>query len=187
MNFNHKGLWIGIGIVVLLVGMMVSSYNGLVKMSENVNGKWSQVENQLQRKADLIPNLVSTVKGYAAHEQKVMQDVTSARAKLGGAKGPEAKANANEELNGALSRLLVVVESYPNLKANENFLSLQAELAGTENRITVARQDYNKVVQEYTTYTQQIPGKMWASMFGFEKKEYFKASEEAKKPVKVEF
>ena len=127
--------------IVIVVGMIFSSYNGLVSMNENVTGKWAQVENQLQRRNDLIPNLVNTVKGYANHETEVFKQVSDARAKLGGAKTVAETSAANNEMNTALSRLLMVAENYPELKSNTNFIQLQDELAGTENRIAVARKD----------------------------------------------
>lgn len=180
--------WIIAGIIVaLLVVMGVSGYNSLVSLNENVNGKWAQVENQLQRRADLIPNLVNTVKGYAAHEQAAIQAVADARAKLAGAQGPAAKAQANADLNGALSRLLVVAENYPNLKADKNFRALQDELAGTENRLAVARKDYNDAVQIYNAKIQSFPAVIYSRMFGFGPKEYFKAEEGAKQVPKVQF
>lgn len=180
--------WIIAGVVVvLLVVMGMSGYNGLVQMNENVNGKWAQVENQLQRRADLLPNLVSTVKGYAAHEQQAIQAVADARAKLAGAQGPAAKGQADGELGGALSRLLVVVENYPNLKADQNFRALMDELAGTENRIAVSRKDYNDAVQVYNVKIQSLPTMIYAKMLGFGQKEYFKAAEGAKEVPKVQF
>jgi len=180
--------WIIAGVVVVvLVVMAVSGYNGLVTLNEGINGKWSQVENQLQRRADLIPNLVSTVKGYAAHEQKAIQAVADARAKLSGAQGPQAKAQADNELSGALSRLLVIAENYPNLKADQQFKTLMDELSGTENRIAVARKDYNESVQVYNTKIKSFPTNIYANMLGFGPKEYFKAEEGAKQAPKVEF
>lgn len=184
---NKFAPWIVIGLVALLVVMGISSYNGLVSLNESVNGKWSQVENQLQRRADLIPNLVNTVKGYAAQEQQVIQAVADARSKLAGAQGPAAKAQANEQLNGALSRLLVVVENYPNLKSDQNFRALMDELAGTENRIAVARKDYNDAVQGYNTRIRSFPSSLFAGMMGFGPKEYFKAEEGAKAVPQVKF
>lgn len=146
----NKTLMIIIAVVVIFAGIIMSGYNNLVSMNENVNGKWSQVENQLQRRNDLIPNLVNTVKGYAAHESDVFKAVSDARAKLGGAKTVAETSQANGELSSALSRLLMIAENYPDLKANTNFLQLQDELAGTENRIAVARMDYNGAVQAST-------------------------------------
>jgi LemA protein len=183
----NKTIWIILAVVAVLVIGAVSSYNNLVVMNENVNGKWSQIENQLQRRADLIPNLVNTVKGYAAHEQQAIQAVADARAKLAGAQGPVAKAEANGELNTALSRLLVVVENYPNLKADKNFRALMDELSGTENHLAVARKDYNESVQVYNTTIRSLPASLFAGPFGFEPKEYFKADEGAKQVPQVKF
>lgn len=182
-----KGLLIGLGVVVLLFFMVISSYNGLVGLNENVDGKWSQVENQLQRRADLIPNLVNTVKGYATHEKEVFADVAEARSRLLGAAGPEQSAQANGELSSALGRLLAISESYPQLKADGNFRQLQDELAGTENRITVARQDYNNSVQRFNAKIKKFPTNIMAGMFGFDGKEYFKAEEGAEKVPEVNF
>jgi LemA protein len=175
------------GIVLILIIFSVSKYNGLVSKSEAVDGSWAQVENVLQRRADLIPNLVETVKGYAAHEKEVFTNIANARAKLAGARGPEEASKANEELSSALSRLLVVVENYPQLKANENFTRLQDELAGTENRIAVERQRYNDVVRDYNQSTKRFPGNMFAGMFGFDTREYFEADEGSKKAPEVKF
>jgi LemA protein len=183
----NKSLWIVLAVVALLVVFGFSSYNSLVSMNENVNGKWSQIENMLQRRADLIPNLVSTVKGYAAHEQQAIAAVTDARAKLAGAAGPAAKAQADGELSSALSRLLVVVENYPNLKADQNFRALMDELSGTENRIAVARKDYNDAVQGYNTKIRSLPTSIFAGMMGFGPKEYFRAEEGAKQVPQVKF
>ncbi|EAX46846.1 LemA family protein [Thermosinus carboxydivorans Nor1] len=183
----NKTALIVIALVVILAIMGISSYNGLVSLNETVNGKWSQIENQLQRRADLIPNLVNTVKGYAAHEQQAIAAVADARAKLAGAQGPAAKAQANAELNNALSRLLVIAENYPNLKADKNFRALMDELSGTENRIAVARKDYNDAVQAYNTKIRSFPTSIFAGMLGFGPKEYFKAEEGAKQVPKVQF
>lgn len=183
----NKTAWIVIAVLAVVLIGAFSSYNGLVSMNENVNGKWSQIENQLQRRADLIPNLVNTVKGYAAHEQAAIQAVADARAKLAGAQGPAAKAAANGEVNSALSRLLMVAENYPTLKADANFRGLMDELAGTENRISVARKDYNDAVQTYNTKIHSLPTSLFAGAFGFGPKEYFKAEEGAKQVPQVKF
>jgi LemA protein len=176
-----------LGVFVVLIGMFFASYNSFVSAEENVNAKWSQVENQLQRRSDLIPNLVETVKGYAAHEQQIFTDVANARAKLAGSTTPQQQAAANDELSGALNRLLVVSERYPELKANENFRQLSDELAGTENRLAVARKDYNDTVAEYNKKVKRMPGAIIANISGFREKEYFKAAPGAEQPVKVDF
>jgi LemA protein len=188
--FMSKG-WIVLGVIVVIVAIMgisaVSGYNNLVALNENVNGKWSQVENQLQRRNDLIPNLVESVKGITQQERQVIQSVTDARAKLAGAQGPAAKAQADSELGGSLSRLLVVVENYPDIKSSKNFQQLSDELAGTENRLAVARKDYNDSVQMYNTEIRTFPSSIYAGMLGFGQKEYFKAAEGAKETPKVKF
>lgn len=153
----NKNLMIVIAALLVIFGLVMSGYNNLVGMNENINGKWSQIENQLQRRNDLIPNLVNTVKGYAAHESDVFKAVADARAKLGGAKTVQEASQADGELSGALSRLLMVAENYPQLKANANFTQLQDELAGTENRIAVSRQDYNNAVQEFNARSNSSP------------------------------
>jgi len=182
-----KSWLIGLGIVGVLLIWIFSSYNGLVQTEEQVNGQWAQVQTQLQRRSDLIPNLVNTVKGYATHEKETIQAVADARAKLGGAKTVEETAKANQELSSALSRLLVVVENYPNLKADANFRALQDELAGTENRIAVARKDYNKIAAEYNQKLRSFPTVLFANMMNFKEAETFKETEEAKTVPKVDF
>lgn len=182
-------------VVVLLLALMVAvpflylkgTYNSLVTMDEQVNAAWAQVENQLQRRFDLIPNYVETVKGYAAHEREVFIEVTEARSKVAGASGVEEKINANNQLTSALSRLLVVVERYPELKANQNFIRLQDELAGTENRIAVERRRYNETVREFNTMVRQFPTNMVAGMLGFEKADFFEIPEEARTAPEVRF
>ena len=174
-------------ILVLLGLMLVPSYNKFVTGEENVSQSYAQVENQLQRRLDLIPNLVSTVKGFASHEENVIGDISDARARLAGASGPEEQSVANGELTGAIGRLLVVVENYPDLKANQNFIQLMDSLEGTENRIGVARQDYNEQVASFNQQVKRFPGKIVASIFGFDEKEYFKADEAAKEVPKVDF
>jgi len=183
----NKSIWIIVAIVGTLLVSAMFSYNTLVSMNESVNGKWSQIENQLQRRTDLIPYLFNTVKGYAAHEQQAISAVADARAKLAGAQGPVGKAQADSELSSALSRLLVVVENYPNLKADANFRSLMDELSGTENRIAVARKDYNDSVQGYNTKIRSLPTSLFAGAMGFGPKEYFQAAEGAKQVPEVKF
>lgn len=162
-----------VAIIVVAIATFSSSYNKFVTAEENVDQAYSQIETQLQRRVDLIPNLVNTVKGFAKQEKEVIGQVTEARSKLAGANGPGEQAAADSELSGALSRLLVVVENYPELKSNENFRQLMDELAGTENRIAVARKDYNGQVASYNKTVKRFPGKLVASVFGFDAKEYF--------------
>lgn len=180
-----------VAIIIIILGvcalLFIPKYNSLVTAEENVDSKWAQVENQLQRRYDLIPNLVESVKGYAKHEQEVIASITEARAQLGNAQTPEQQAIANDALNGALGRLLVVVENYPNLKADANFRQLMDELAGTENRLAVAREDYNNEVQGFNKIVKRFPGNVVAGMFGFEQKEYFKAAAGAEKAPAVDF
>ncbi|CUS96989.1 LemA protein [Candidatus Kryptobacter tengchongensis] len=182
---------------LLIVGWITSTYNQLVQLDEMTNQAWAQVENQYQRRYDLIPNLVETVKGYAKHEREVFIQVTEARARVGQInitpevlKDPQAFEKfqqAQDALGSALSRLLAVAENYPQLKANENFLQLQAQLEGTENRISVERRRYNEVVQKYNTYIRRFPTNIIAGMFGFKERPYFKAAEQAQQAPKVQF
>ena len=174
-------------ILVLLALLFIPKYNSLVTAEESVDSKWAQVENQLQRRYDLIPNLVESVKGYAKHEQDVIASISEARSQMGNARSPEEQAVANDALNGALSRLLVVVENYPNLKADANFRQLMDELAGTENRLAVAREDYNNEVQTFNKNVKRFPGNLIAGMFGFEQKEYFKATAGSEKAPSIDF
>jgi len=191
MGKTGKALAIaGIAVVVILIIIVLSikgTYNSMVRMDEGVKAAWAQVENQLQRRYDLIPNYVETVKGYAKHEKDVFLRVTEARSKVGGATNIRDKIGANNELSSALSRLLVVVERYPDLKANQNFIRLQDELAGTENRIAVERRRYNEAVRAYNVKIRSFPTNILAGMFGFTKAEFFKVPEEAKEAPKVEF
>lgn len=185
------GLIVVVVIVLLLVwvgGTFVGHRNEMVRKREAVNAAWSQVDVVLQRRADLIPNLVETVKGYASQEQKVFGDIAAARAALIGAKTPQDKIAANGQLDSALGRLLVVVENYPQLKSNENFLRLQDELAGTENRIAVERRRYNETLQDYNTYIGLFPNNIVASLSGFSRNDaYFKTEEGARQVPKVNF
>jgi len=170
-----------------MFGWVKNLYNTMVSLDEEVNGAWAQVENQLQRRYDLVPNLVETVKGYASHEKEVLTRVTEARARVGGATTPDARMKAEGELSQALSRLLMVVENYPQLKANQNFVMLQDQLEGTENRIAVERRRYNEAVRRYNTYIRRFPQSVFAGMFNFEKRAFFEAAEGAKEVPKVSF
>lgn len=174
-------------IIAIFAAILIPSYNGFVNGEEDVNKAYAQIENQLQRRMDLIPNLVNTVKGFAAHEEEVLGNIADARSRLAGASTPEEQAEANNELSGALSRLLVVVENYPELKADANFRQLMDELAGTENRLSVAREDYNAVVSDYNKKVKRMPGSIVASIFGFDEKEYFEADAAAQDAPKVDF
>ncbi|MBI4055307.1 MAG: LemA family protein [Elusimicrobia bacterium] len=185
---KNKGLWIVLGLVVLVSLIFGSSYNRLVSLSEGIDGQWAQVENVLQRRYDLIPNLVRTVKGYMKHEMELLTEVTRLRSQWGAARSPQAKLQAAQSLEAALSRLLLVVERYPNLKANQNFLKLQDELSGTENRIAVERRRYNDTVRRYNILVRRFPSNLAARLFGFEKSDaYFQMEEAASQPPKVEF
>lgn len=179
---------IGIGAVALIVFLLlVSPYNSLVQLDEGVSQARANVEVTLQRRLDLIPNLVETVKGYAAHEKDTLTAVTEARAKVAGAANLQDKLSANSELTGALSRLMVVVERYPDLKASTNFRALQDQLEGTENRIAVARTRYNQSVREYNIAIRRFPTVLLAGLLGFQAKEAFEAAPDAKTAPKVKF
>lgn len=191
-----KSTIIIIAVAVLAVVWGITGYNGLVSMDEGVQTKWADVETQYQRRADLIPNLVNTVKGYAAHESETLQAVVEARAKATSMNidpsnmSAEQIANfqkAQDGVSSALGRLLVTVEKYPDLKANENFKELQAQLEGTENRISVARRDYNEAARKYNTTLRSFPKNILGGMFGFEKKAYFEAQEGSEQAPTVQF
>jgi LemA protein len=191
MGQTQKTLLIVVIVLVLIILIpflyLKGTYNSLVTMDESVKGAWAQVENQLQRRYDLIPNLVETVKGYATHEREVFVQVTEARSKVGGATSIPDKIGANNQLSAALSRLLVVVERYPELKANTNFIRLQDELAGTENRIAVERRRYNETVRAYNIKIRRFPTNLIAGMFGFEKAAFFEVPQERQEAPKVKF
>ena len=179
---------IAVGVILLLgVLFFIGSYNGLIKADESVNEKWANVQSAYQRRADLIPNLVDTVKAYSNYEGGVLTDITNARASIGKATTPAQLQAAGNELNSALSRLLVVVENYPTLKANENYLSLQDELSGTENRVKVERDIFNKAVRDYNVKVRAFPTNIVAGMFGFQSKEMFQAEQGTEKAPRVNF
>lgn len=185
---NRKTGWIIAGVIIIvLIFSAIGSYNNLVSLSEDVETKLSQIDNQLQRRNDLIPNLVETVKGFAAHEEEIIQSVTDARAKLAGASTLDETIEGDAELSSALSRLLVVVENYPELKADANFRQLADDLSGTENRIAVARQDYNEAARRYNSAIRRFPTNIIANIFGFERVDYFEAQAGAENVPKVDF
>ena len=176
-----------IGVIVLLAIILMVLYNGLVKLRNRIENAWAQIDVQLKRRYDLIPNLVETVKGYASHERETLEAVTQARNMAVNATGPQAQAQAENVLSGALKSLFAVSEAYPDLKANQNFLNLQEELTGTEGRIAYARQFYNDSVFKYNTKIQTFPAVLIAGMFRFTAREYFEAEDEARGPVQVSF
>ncbi len=186
-----KAALVVVGILVLVGlifgGSLISTRNELVTGRQSVDAAWAQVDTALQRRADLIPNLVETVKGYAKQEQTVFRDIANARAALGGARTTDEKLQANDQISSALSRLLVIVENYPQLKSNESFNRLMDELAGTENRINVERRKYNETVQKYNTDLQLFPKNIAASLFGFQPQPYFKADTAARTAPSVKF
>ena len=184
-----KTIWIIVaGLVVIVCGYCWTTYNTLAKLDQGVEAAWADVETQYQRRADLIPNLVSTVKGYAKHEQETLNQVVEARAKALASDDNVAEyAAAQQQVTAALGRLIAIAENYPDLKANTNFLELQAQLEGTENRIAVARKKYNEIVKVYNTKTATFPSNLIAKMFDFEKENLFSASEGAEQAPVVEF
>ncbi len=176
-----------VAVVILVIAMLAGSYNSLVSKEEKVDKELANVDVQLERRADLIPNLVNTVKGYTSHETEVIDKITTARQNLLNASSVEEKSEANDELTTALNALMVVVENYPDLKASENFIQLSDELAGTENRIATARRDYNDAVTSYNTSVKKFPTNILAGIFGFEQKDYFEVSEGKTEVPNVEF
>ncbi len=191
----RRGLWVGAGVVVVLVmsallvaGSYISAKNQMVQKQEAVREQWSQVDVVLQRRADLVPNLVETVKGYAKHEETVFGDIANARAGLLNARDPQAKIAANGQLDSALGRLLALSENYPDLKSNQNFLALQDQLEGSENRIAVERRRYNETLRDYNTFIRQFPNSIWAGMAGFQPNNaYFEASPASRNAPAVKF
>lgn len=185
------GFIVALAVLVILVFSMMSWFvgtrNSLISMDEEVNAAWAEIDNQLQRRSDLIPNLVNTVKGYASQEKEIFTDIAEARSKLAGAQSVGEKAESYNQMEGALSRLLVVVENYPNLKSNENFKELQYELAGTENRLAVARKRYNDTVRDFNRRIRMFPASIIANMLGFEQREYFEIEESARDVPEVDF
>ena len=197
MNIKkHLGWIIPAIIVVIIIFWGIGGYNGMVSLDEGVQNKWADVETQYQRRADLIPNLVNTVKGYAAHESQTLENVVKARSEASSVKvdpqniTPEKLAEyqkAQTGVSSALGRLMVIVEKYPDLKANQNFLELQSQLEGTENRINTARRDFNEAAKGFNTEIRRFPKNILAGMFGFEKKAYFEAEKGAEKAPEVQF
>lgn len=191
MASGRKG-WIApvaIIAILLVIGIFwfVGQQNSLITIEENVDAAWSEIDNQLQRRSDLIPNLVATVRGFAEQEEEIFTQIADARARLAGAQGVAETAESYGELQGALSRLLVVVENYPQLQSNENFIRLQDELAGTENRIAVARRRYNEAVQDFNTRIRLFPTRIVANRLGLEQREYFEIDESAREVPQVDF
>lgn len=180
-------LWIMLGAIGLIILFIWSLYNGLITLRTRIDEAWSQIDVQLKRRADLIPNLVESVKGYAKHEKSVFENVTKARAALMGAKTPAAVGQANDMLTNAIGKLFAVAEAYPQLRANENFVQLQKELSDTEDKVAYSRQYYNSTVLEYNTKIIVFPNNMLVGPMGFTDKEFFQAGEEERKSVKVKF
>lgn len=187
MNKKFRLPLIILAIIVIIAFPIISSYNNLVSLEQTVNTAEANIDTQLQRRSDLIPNLVNTVKGYASQEKEIFTNIADARSKLAGASNVTDRANADNDLSNALSRLLVVVERYPDLKSNQNFRDLTVQLEGTENRIAVARQDYNTAVTKYNTKRRKFPTSIISSLFGFDEKPLYKASEGAKEVPSVDF
>jgi LemA protein len=190
MDFG-KTLLVALGViaffVLVLVVWFISTYNGLVSADQDVNAKWSQVENQYQRRADLIPNLVETVKGYAKHESSTFEEVSQSRSQWAGAKTQDEKMKAAGEMDSALSKLMVVVEAYPDLKASTSFTTLQAQLEGTENRISTERMRYNDAVRDYNVKIKRIPTSIVADIYGYKDKPFFEADKGTENAPKVNF
>lgn len=187
LNKTLKTVLIVIAVLAVIILPVAGTYNSMISLEQQVNASESNIDTQLQRRSDLIPNLVETVKGYAKQEKDIFTDIANARAKLAGAQNITDTANADSQLSSALSRLLVVVERYPDLKSSQNFRDLSVALEGTENRISVARQQYNSVVNEYNTGIRKFPNSIVAGIFRFNEKPYYKASNGAQEVPKVNF
>ena len=170
-------------VAVCLIGLYISTHNQIIALEEKVNTTYSDVKVQLQRRADLMPNLVNTVKGYTSHEEKIIQEITDARAAINGANSVKELSEADQKLTTALNNLNIIVENYPDLKSSQNFIALQDELAGTENRVATARRDYNEAVKEYNTKIKTIPASIIAGMMGAQEKEYFEVTDSSKEEV----
>ena len=181
------GLWITIAVVVIVVLWVVFSYNAFIRLRNQVKNAWAQIDVQLKRRTDLIPNLIETVKGYAKHEKEVLENVTNARASMMNAQGPKESAQADNMLTGALKSLFAVSENYPDLKASQNFMQLQEELVGTENKVAASRQFYNDSVMDYNTKRETFPVNIIANTFNFKEEDLFEISEEEKIVPKVSF
>ena len=184
---KYSGLFIVLGIMLVVIIIFAGYYNSFMSLEETVEGRWAEIENNLQRRADLIPNLVASVQGYVSHEAAVFTEIAQARSRLLGAEGVAGKVEASSALDSALGRLLMVVEQYPELKADRRFAELQDELAGTENRIAVARMDYNNSVREFNAAVRRFPTVIAARLFGFSSRDYFEADEGAGKVPEVDF
>lgn len=182
-----KGLIVILVIAIVLGAMLITPYNNLTELDESAEAAWAQVENQLKRRADLIPNLIEVVKGFASQEKEILSNIADARKQYSGANSPEEYAEADENLTEAVRSLNIVVENYPELKSNEVFQDLQAELAGTENRIATERMRYNEVIEVYNRKIRRFPSNLTAKLFGFDKRQYFEISEQDAEVPKVEF
>ncbi|GHU21563.1 hypothetical protein FACS1894172_07460 [Spirochaetia bacterium] len=185
---NNSGIFVCLGVLVIaFLFWYINTRNALVVVDEQVNNAWAEIDNQLQRRSDLIPNFVNTVRGYASHEEAIFAGIANARSKMAGATTVEDKASSYNEMESALSRLLVITEQYPELKANQNFIALQDELAGTENRIAVARQRYNTTVTDFNSRIRVFPGSLFASSMGLRTRPYFEINESARQVPQVNF
>lgn len=182
-----RGILLIVGAVIILGAILITPYNNLVGLDESSDAAWAQVENQLKRRADLIPNLIEVVKGFASQEKEILENISEARTRYAGASSPEEYAEAEESFNTAVSGLNIIVENYPELKSNQVFQDLQAELSATENKIATERMRYNEVIEEYNRKIRRFPSSLTAKLFGFEKRQYFQISDQDAELPKVEF